>query len=52
MRGSMVARKIDLEEKRMHAPNKMIQEPFFLLPVVPASAISEVAVQAPMVTPP
>jgi hypothetical protein len=28
MRGSMVARKVDLEENRMHAPNLMIQEPF------------------------
>jgi hypothetical protein len=52
MRGSMVARKIDLEEKRVYAPNPMIQEPFFSLPVVPASAIPEVAVQAPVVTPP
>jgi hypothetical protein len=52
IRGSMVARKIDLEEKRMHAPNPMIQEPFFLLPVVPAPTIPEVAVQAPVVTPP
>jgi hypothetical protein len=52
MRGSMVARKIDLKEKRVHAPNPMIQKPFFSLPVVPASAIPEVAVQAPVVTPP
>jgi hypothetical protein len=28
MRGSTVAQKIDLEEKRVHAPNLMIQEPF------------------------
>jgi hypothetical protein len=28
MRGSMVAQKIDLEEKRVHAPHPMIQEPF------------------------
>jgi hypothetical protein len=52
MRGSMIARKIDLEDKRVHAPNPMIQEPFFSLPVVPAPAIPEVAVQAPVVTPP
>jgi hypothetical protein len=52
MRGSMVAQKIDLEEKRVHAPNPMIQEPFFSLPVVPAPTIPEVAVQAPVVTPP
>ena len=47
----MVARKIDLEEKKVHAPNPMIQEPFFSLPVVPAPTIPEVAVQAPVVTP-
>jgi hypothetical protein len=29
MKGSMVAQKIDLEEKRVHAPNMMTQEPFF-----------------------
>jgi hypothetical protein len=29
MRGSMVARKIDLEENRVYAHNPMIQEPFF-----------------------
>ena len=52
MRGSMVAWKIDLEEKRVHAPNPMIQEPFFSLPVVPAPSIPEVEVQAPVVTPP
>jgi hypothetical protein len=46
----MVARKIDLEEKRVHAPNPMIQEPFFSLPVVSAPTIPEVAVQAPVVT--
>jgi hypothetical protein len=52
MRGSMVAQKIHLEEKRVYAPNPMIQEPFFSLPVVPAPKITEVAVQAPVVTPP
>jgi hypothetical protein len=29
MRGSMVAQKIDLEKKRVHAPNPMTQELFF-----------------------
>jgi hypothetical protein len=37
MRAGMVARKIDLEDKRVHASNLMIQEPFFSLYVVPAS---------------
>ena len=43
MRGSLVARKIDLEEKRVHAPNPMIQEPFFSLPVAtpPMTAMGE-----------
>jgi hypothetical protein len=52
MREAMVAQKIDLQEKRVHAPNPMIQEPFFALPVVPTPTIPEVAVQAPVVTPP
>ena len=37
LRGSLVARKINLEEKRVHAPNPMIQEPFFSLPVTTPS---------------
>ena len=48
----MVARKIDLEEKRVYAPNPMTQEPFFALPAVPAQTIPEVVVQEPAVTPP
>ena len=52
MRGSMVARKIDLEEKRVHAPNPMTQEPFFALPCASAPIIPSVVVQAPVVTPP
>jgi len=36
IRGSMVARKIDLEEKRVYVPTSMIQEPYFSLPVVVA----------------
>jgi len=31
IRGSMVAREINLEEKRMYAPTPMVQEPFFEL---------------------
>lgn len=52
MRGSMVARKIDLEEKRVHAPNPMTQEPFFALPCAPVPTIPAIVVQAPIVTPP
>ena len=34
MRGSIVAREIDLEEKRVYALTPMIHEPFFSLPAV------------------
>ncbi|XP_072149543.1 uncharacterized protein [Setaria viridis] len=47
----MVAREIDLEEKRMCALSPMIQEPFFSLPVVPAPTVPEVVVQAPATVP-
>ena len=52
MRGSMVARKIDLEEKRVHAPNPMTQEPFFALSCAPVPTIPAIVVHAPVVTPP
>jgi hypothetical protein len=52
MRGSVVARKIDLEEKRVCAPTLMIQEPFFELPAVAAPTMQDTMVQAPIVTPP
>ena len=34
MRGSMVAREIDLEEKRVYTPTLMIHEPSFSLPAI------------------
>jgi hypothetical protein len=52
MRGSVVARKIDLEEKRVCAPNPMIQEPFFELPVVTAPTMQDIVVPTPVVIPP
>ena len=52
MRGSMVAREIDLEEKRAYAPTPMIQEPFFTLPAVAASTVRDTVVQAPVIVPP
>jgi hypothetical protein len=36
IRGSMAARKIDLEEKRVFVPTPMTQEPYFSLHVVAA----------------
>jgi len=41
IRGSVVARKIDLEEKRVYAPTPMIQEPFFELPIVNAPTVPD-----------
>ena len=52
MRGSMVAREIDLKEKRVYAPTPMIYEPFFSLPVVAAPTVQDTVVPAPIVIPP
>ena len=45
----MVARKIDLEEKRVYVPAPMTQEPYFSLPVVVAPIEQETAVPTPVV---
>jgi hypothetical protein len=47
MRGSMVARKIDLEEKRVFVPTPMIQDPFFVLPVAASPTVSAPVVSSP-----
>jgi len=52
VRGSMVPREIDLEEKRVYAPTPMIQEPFFSVPVVAAPTIHDTVVPAPVVSSP
>jgi hypothetical protein len=44
IRGSMVAHKIDLEEKQVCVPTTMIQEPFFELPVLVAPTVWDTAV--------
>ena len=49
MRGSMVAREIDLEEKRVYAPTPMIHEPFFSLPAVATPTIQDTVVPTPVV---
>ena len=51
MRGSMVAREIDLEEKRAYAPTPMIQEPFFTLPAVAVPTVRDTVVQVPVIVP-
>ena len=45
----MVAREIDLEEKRVYVLTPMIQEPIFSLPVVAAPTTPEVMVPATVV---
>jgi hypothetical protein len=52
MRRSVVAREIDLEEKRVCVPTPMIQEPFFSLPAVAASKMKNIVVPTPVVIPP
>jgi hypothetical protein len=52
IRGSMVAREIDLEEKRVYAPTPIIYEPFFSLPAVAAPTVQDTVVPAPVVIPP
>ena len=46
--GSMVARKIDLEEKRVFEPTPMIQEPFFMLHVAATPTVQDAVVPAPV----
>ena len=52
MRGSMVAREIDLEVMRVYTPTPMIHEPFFSLPAVAAPTVLDTVVPAPVVIPP
>jgi hypothetical protein len=51
MRGSVAARKIDLEEKRVTAPTPMIQEPYFELPVFATPSVPDTTVSAPVIVP-
>jgi hypothetical protein len=50
IRGSMVAREINLEEKRVHVPTPMVQEPFFTLPVVTGPIVQDTIVTTPVVS--
>jgi hypothetical protein len=50
MRGSLVAQKIDLEEKRVCVPTPMIQEPFFKLYVLVAPIVQDTVVPTPVVS--
>jgi len=48
----MVARKIDLEEKRVFVPTPMTQELYFCLPVAVAPAVQSTVVPTPVVISP
>jgi len=52
VRGSMVAREMNLEEKRVYVPTPMVQEPFFSLPVAVAPTVQDTIVTAPVVSSP
>jgi len=53
VRGSMVTREIDLEEKWVCVPTPMIEEPFFSLPVaVAAPTIPDIVMPTPVVSSP
>ena len=48
----MIARKIDLEEKRVFVPTPMTQEPYLCLPMAVAPAVQRTAVPTPVVSSP
>jgi hypothetical protein len=52
VRGSMVPREIDLEEKWLYVPTPMIQEPVFLPRVVPTPAVVPTMVLEPVASSP
>jgi hypothetical protein len=52
MRESTIARKIDLEEKRVCVPTPMTQEPFFELLVLVAPTVRDTVVPTPVVSSP
>ena len=52
VRGSMVVQEINLEEKRVHVPTLMVQEPFFTLPIVAVPTVQDTVVTAPVVSSP
>jgi hypothetical protein len=49
IRGIKVAREINLEEKRVYVPTSMVQEPFFMLPVIATTIVQDTVVTAPVV---
>ena len=52
IRGSMVAREINFEEKRVYVPTPMVQEPFFTLTIVAVPTVQDTVVTTPVVSSP
>jgi hypothetical protein len=52
IRGSMVAREISLQEKRVHVPTPMGKEPFFTLPIAVAPTVQDTIVPTPVASSP
>ena len=48
----MVAREISFEEKRVYMPTPMVQEPFFMLPVVVVPTVQDTVVTTHVVSSP
>ena len=51
-RGTMVAREINFEEKQVYMPTLMVQEPFFMLPVVVVPIVQDTVVTTHAVSSP
>jgi hypothetical protein len=52
IRGSMVAREISLQEKRVHVSTPMAKEPFFTLPTAVAPTVQDTIVPTPITSSP
>ena len=52
IRGSMVAREINFEEKQVYVPTPMVQEPYFTLPVVAIPTVQDTVVITHVVSSP
>ena len=52
VRGSMIAREINFEEKRVYVLTPIVQEPFFTLPVVAVQTVQDTIVTSPIVSSP
>ena len=50
VKGSMVAREINFEEKRVYIPSPMVQESFFTLPVVVVPIVQDTVVTTHVVS--